>query len=107
MPDTPKDGVDRQHRLVEQWTGALSQIPEVNVIWLEGSLVGDRANPWSDIDLRVGLADAAYHQLWEEDRSPLLQGLGEHLRLWDKGFVRAVTAEGIVVELAARKTSEL
>jgi hypothetical protein len=85
----------------------LAQLPAVEVIWLEGSLVDDRANPWSDVDLRMALADDAYAQLWETDRAPLLEALGEYLLLWNKGFVRAVTAEGIVVELAALKVSEL
>jgi hypothetical protein len=102
-----KHGAHEQCRLVERWVASLARLPAVEVIWLEGSLVDDRANPWSDVDLRIALADDVYAQLWETDRTPLLEGLGEYLRLWNKGFVRAVTAEGIVVELAARKVSEL
>jgi hypothetical protein len=101
------DGILPQQRLLERWVEALSQLPAVDVIWLEGSLVDGRAHPWSDIDLRIALADEAYDRLWEQNQSSLLEGLGEHLVLWDSGFVRAVTTEGIIVEVAALKTSEL
>jgi hypothetical protein len=101
------DSVLPQQRLLERWVDSLSRLPDVEVIWLEGSLVDERAHPWSDIDLRVAVADDAYDWFWEQDRSLLLEGLGEHLVLWDTGFVRAVTAESIIVELAIRKSSEL
>jgi hypothetical protein len=104
---TETGGVLPQQRLLGRWVDSLSQLPAVEVIWLEGSLVDNRANPWSDIDLRIAVADEAYNQLWEQNRSSLLEGLGEHLVLWDSGFVRAVTAEGIIVELAVLRTSEL
>src|SRR5438094_433068 len=107
MSTTPQRDAEGQHRLVERWVASLAQLPAVQVIWLEGSLVDDRANPWSDIDLRVAVTDEGYAQLWETDRAPLLAGLGEYLLLWNKGFVRAVTAEGIIIELAVRKVSEL
>jgi hypothetical protein len=97
----------QQHRLLQQWVTSLSQRSEVEVIWLEGSLADDRANPWSDIDLRLGIADSAYEQLWDKESVSLLEGLGEHLVLWSAGFVRAVTAEGVVVELGAVRSSEL
>ena len=86
--------------LIEQWVGSLAQIPAVDVVWLEGSLVGNRATPRSDIDLRLAIADAAFTQLWETDRAPLLEGLGEHLSLLTS-FVRALTADGIIVEAGA------
>jgi hypothetical protein len=101
------DGILPQQRVLDRWVAALRQLPAVDVLWLEGSLVDDRAHPWSDIDLRIAIADEAFDQLWEQDRAPLLDGLGEHLVLWDTGFVRAVTAEGIIVEVAALKTSDL
>jgi hypothetical protein len=107
MDTAPQREAEAQHRLVERWVASLSQLPPVQVIWLEGSLVDNRANPWSDIDLRVAVTDEAYPQLWETDRALLLEGLGAYLFLWNKGFVRAITAEGIIVELAVRKVSEL
>jgi predicted nucleotidyltransferase len=96
-----------QHAVLDRWVASLAQLPAVRVIWLEGSLVDGRANPWSDIDLRLGIDDEAYEAQWEKDRSDLLEGLGEHLLLWDRGFVRALTTDGIIVELGALKTSEL
>lgn len=65
-----------------------------------------QANLASDIDLRISLADTAYTELWEADRGPLLRGLGEYLLL-ENTFVRALTAEGIIVDLWAYRTSEL
>src|SRR5262249_34116543 len=102
-----EDPTRKQRQLLERWVAALKQIPAVEVIWLEGSLVDDRANPWSDIDLRIALADQEYERLWVLDRARLLEGLGAHLLLWTAGCVRAVTTEGIIVELGARKSSEL
>src|SRR2546428_11207769 len=100
MSTAHEHGAHEQHRLVERWVTSLAQLAGGEVIWLEGSLVDDRANPWSDVDLRIALADDAYAQLWETDRAPQLVALGEYLLLWNKGFVRAVTAEGLVVEVA-------
>lgn len=45
--------------------------------------------------------------MWETDRTPLLEGLGEHLLLINGGFIRALTAEGIVAELLVLKSSEI
>jgi hypothetical protein len=106
MPPAER-GTETQRAIVERWVAFLSQVAGVEVIWLEGSLVDDRAHPWSDIDMRLGIADEVYDQLWEGDRLQLLAGLDEHHVLWNLGFIRAVTSEGVVVELAGRKVSEL
>lgn len=104
MPATPQTA--KQWAILERWLPTLKQIPAVDVIWLEGSLASGRGNPGSDIDLRVALADDAYRELWETDRTPLLAGLGEHV-IVETRYVRAITAEAVTVELAAVKTSEL
>jgi len=92
---------ESQQTVLKRWLSSLETIPEVDLIWLEGSLVDPaRANPGSDIDLRVAVADDAYDRLWESTREPLTAGIGEHLVLLDLGFIRALTkAEGIVAEL--------
>ncbi|MEZ4622269.1 MAG: hypothetical protein R2867_43110 [Caldilineaceae bacterium] len=69
-------------------------------------LASGRGNPGSDIDLRVALADDAYGELWETDRTPLLAGLGQYV-IVETRFIRAITAEAVTVELAAVKTREL
>jgi hypothetical protein len=101
---------DRQWALLERWLASLHQLPALDVVWLEGSLAaGDlrlRANAASDIDIRFAIADADYPQLWQEDRTPLLAGLGEYLLL-ETTFVRALTTDGIIVEAWAYRTSEL
>jgi hypothetical protein len=96
----------QQLALVERWVESLRGLPAVEVVWLEGSLASDRASAASDVDLRMGIADAAYEELWENDRTPLLAGLGEYLLL-ENTFVRALTSEGIIVELWAHRTSQL
>ena len=55
------------------------------------------------------ISDDAHKQLWETNRTPLLEGLGEYLPLLplDFGFVRVFNQAGVVVELLAYKTSEL
>lgn len=96
-----------KHRaLIDRWAGALSRFPEVDAVWLEGSLVDGRAAPGSDIDLRLAIADDAYERLWLADRAALLAGLGECHLLLDT-FVRALTADGIVVEAWAHRTGAL
>jgi hypothetical protein len=107
MATAAKRETQVQLATLERWVASLCQLPGVEVIWLEGSLVDDRANPWSDIDLRLGITDDAYDQLWVNNRSAIMEGLGEYLYLWNEAFIRAVTGEGIIVELAARKVSEL
>ncbi len=92
--------------LLSQWLESLARLPAVEAVWLEGSMGRGQANPASDIDLRISLADTAYTELWETDRGPLLRGLGEYLLL-ENTFVRALTAEGIIVDLWAYRTSEL
>ena len=97
----------KQKALLDRWMESLIAIPELDLIWLEGSLVGgQRANPVSDIDIRFGIADDAYERLWREDPTPLLEGMGEFLPLaWHWRFLTA--AEGLIVEIMAFRTSEL
>lgn len=99
---------DEQRQIIDRWVASLAQISGVDVVWLEGSLVGSRdAVPGADIDVRIGLADEAYDRLWLQDKSQLLAGLGNILRLIDAGWIRAITEEGVIVELAVRRSSEL
>ncbi len=46
MPKTAATA--QQWMLIQQWIDAVQQIPEVDVIWLEGSLASDRGNVCSD-----------------------------------------------------------
>ena len=105
-----KHDTTKQWGLLNRWVDCLAQIPTVEVIWLEGSLArNEGTTPSSDIDLRVAISDDAHKQLWETNRTPLLEGLGEYLPLLplDFGLVRVLTKAGVVVELLAYKTSEL
>ena len=92
--------------MLARWLESLIQLPNVEAVWLEGSMARGQANPASDIDVRIALADAAYTELWEINPSAVLHGLGAYLLL-ETRFVRALTIEGIIVELWAHRTSEL
>ena len=98
---------EKHKALLDRWVESLKQIPAVDVIWLDGSLTDDkRANPGSDLDIRFGIRDDAYKQLWGEDPTPLLEGMGEYFPLvWPWRLLTAV--EGIVIEIMALRTSEL
>jgi len=102
---TPPAPAEHQ-ALLSRWLESLAGLPAVEAVWLEGSMGRGQANLASDIDLRIALADTAYIELWETDRGPLLRGLGEYLLL-ENTFVRALTSEGIIIELWAYRTSEL
>ncbi len=97
----------KQERILAQWILTLAQTSVVQVVWLEGSLVDGRGDPGSDIDIRVGITDDAFVRLWEEDRTGLLTGLGEHLLLHNEEYVRALTQDGVLVELDAYRVSAL
>ena len=101
-------GIPEKHGVVlDRWLNSLTAIPEIDVIWLEGSLTDpSRTTPGADIDMRFGIADEAYEALWMGERSRILEGLGEHLSL-HRGDFRFLTAEGVVVDVMASKTSEL
>lgn len=97
----------KQQHVLARWLPTLAALPAVDVVWLEGSLVDGRGDPGSDIDIRLGVADTAFAALWDTDRMPLLTGLGEHLLLHNEDYVRALTADGVLVELLAYRTSTL
>ncbi len=118
MPET--DSTTRQWALIRRWLADLKEIPAVDVVWLEGSLVDGRGNPYSDIDIRFAIADEEYEQLWTrptrfavdasspdlaQGPSTLLAGLGNYLLL-ETAFVRALTADGLLVEAGAIPTSQ-
>lgn len=104
MPVTPQ--TVKQWAILERWLPTLRELSEIDLIWLEGSLASGRGNAGSDIDLRLGIADHAYTQLWETDRSPLLTGLGEHIVV-ETRYIRTLTADAVTVEVGADKTSAL
>jgi len=103
MPATPE--TTKQWTILEHWVATLRNVPDIDLIWLEGSLASGRGNAGSDIDLRLAIADHAYQQLWETDRTPILAGLGDHC-LVETRFIRAITADAVTVEVGAIKTSQ-
>lgn len=104
MPVTPT--TTKQWAILERWLPTLRQLPAIDLIWLEGSLASGRGNAGSDIDLRLAIADQAFAQLWETDRTPLLAGLGEHIVV-ETRYIRAITAEAVTVEVGAMKSSQV
>ena len=119
MPETPS--TTRQWALIRRWLAHLKEIPAVDVVWLEGSLADGRGNPYSDIDIRLAIADEEYERLWTrptqvagdpsspekaEGPSALLAGLEDCLLL-ETAFIRALTADGLLVEAGAIPTSQI
>lgn len=117
MPETPATA--RQWALIRSWLADLREIPALDLVWLEGSLADGRAGPYSDIDIRFAIADESFEQLWQrpllgasrsadpwlqKGPSRLLAGLGDYLLL-ETSFVRALTANGLLVEAGAIPTS--
>ncbi len=102
---TQADPLQRQRQIIDRWVASLAQIPAVELVWLTGSLASDRAHPGSDIDMRLAIADADYDRLWNIDKAPLLEGLGDYLILLDRGFVVLLTDESVTVDLWADQSS--
>lgn len=118
MPETVETA--RQWSLIRRWLADLKEIPPIDLVWLEGSLADGRGSPYSDIDIRLAIADEEFEQLWQQPmqeandasepmkaKGPplLLAGLGEYLML-ETTFVRVLTAEGLLVEAGAVPTSQ-
>src|SRR5690242_19581421 len=100
--------MSQQRIILANWLASLQQLSEVLVVWLEGSLVDEqRTNPGADIDVRLAIQDDAYERLWTTDKRQVLAGLGPILRLIDADWVRALTEDGLIVEIAAYRASEL
>lgn len=97
----------RQNDLLEKWLKSLASIPEIDLVWLEGSISENRANPASDLDIKLSIADDAFDRVWVRQRDRILAGLGEYFPLLEKDWMRVLTAEGLVVELEAYPTGNL
>lgn len=104
MPATHETAT--QWAILDRWLPSLRQLPEIELIWLEGSLAAGRGNAGSDIDLRLAISDSAYQQLWEVDRTPILLGLGDYLVV-ETRFIRAITADAVTIEVGAVKSSQV
>ncbi len=102
-----KVDLSRQNDLLKRWLRSLRPIPEIDLVWLEGSLSEERANPASDLDLKLGIADGAFERVWVRERDAILAGLGECFPLVEAEWSRVLTEEGLVVELGAFPTGEL
>ncbi len=98
-----------QWHVIDRWVKKLEAIPEVDIVWVEGSLVDNRRPvPGTDIDIRIGIQDEAFDRLWSEsDKTEILAGLGRTLRLVTRDFIRLLTEEGVIVELVAHERSSL
>jgi len=94
----------KQRALLAKWLPHLEAIPEIDLIWIEGSMtIPERENPGSDIDIRFGIKDDAYEELWNTNRIQFFQPLGEVLPL---APFRIVSQEGILIEFEAYPTSD-
>lgn len=109
--DAPYEGVglENHHKIIDEWLSEAVKIPEIKLIWLEGSLVYNTATPGSDIDLQIAIEDDAYDRLWGNLQGKLrvLEGFGEYYPMGDGKFVRIMSKYGIIIELNAHRVSEL
>lgn len=95
----------KQRKLLDIWIKALTDIPQIKLIWIEGSMVNvERENPGSDIDIRFAIEDEAFDELWDSNRHLVFEALGDVLPL---APFRIVTEGGILIEFDACKVSEL
>lgn len=102
----PSSQPKKQRALLARWLLQLEAIPEIDVVWLDGSLANDaNANPASDIDIRVAIRDEDFDRVWVDDPGKLLGGLGRRIAL--DGNWRHLTWEGILVEINVFKTSQI
>jgi hypothetical protein len=97
---------EHYRQLLDRWLKSLALIPELEVVWLEGSLLDeDRFAPGSDIDIRFAIQDDAFERLWKDEKKKLLEGIGEYLPLY--GGFRFLSFDGIVIEIMAFRSSQL
>ena len=64
--------------------------PRIEALWLQGSLATGQADPFSDIDAYLAVADAAFDDVWAE-RGALLDRLGGALA-WSDATTPGLTA---------------
>ena len=95
----------KQRALLDYWLPFLTEMQEIELVWLEGSMVNaERENPGSDIDIRFAIADTCYDELWGLNGEKIFAPLGEVLPLERNSFI---TEQGILIEFSAHKTSEV
>ena len=74
--------------------------PRIEALWLQGSLATGAADPFSDIDAYLAVADAAFDELWGE-RAALLDRLGGALA-WSPATTPGLTAVHALMTGGAR-----
>lgn len=99
MLPTPK--TVRQWAVIDALVGQLQQHPAVELIWLEGSLALGKGNPCSDVDLWVAVRGEHFQYTFSKDLFPkVLEGfLITHGQERYSKFIRAISPEGVVVEM--------
>jgi hypothetical protein len=102
----PSTDPKEQRELLTRWVPILEGIPSIDLVSLDGSLANNaKANPNSDIDIRIAIRDSEYRNVWEENPTMILGALGTRIPL--AGNWRHLTWDGLIVEIMVIKTSEL
>lgn len=103
------EGVEIHHQILEDWLKKVVEIPEIKLIWLEGSLAYNTATPGSDIDLHMAIEDSGFDKIWGtmQGKLKVLEGFGEFYPMADGQFVRIMTKHGVIVELNIHRVSGL
>jgi predicted nucleotidyltransferase len=74
--------------------------PRIEAFWLQGSLATGRADPFSDIDAYLAIADESFAEVWAE-RASLLERLGGALA-WSDATIPGLTAVHALMTNGAR-----
>ena len=83
--------------------------PRIEALWLQGSLATGQADPFSDIDAYLAVADAAFDEVWAKPEA-ILNRLGDVL-VWSPApapgltAVHALMAGGVRLDLFFEKAS--
>ncbi len=84
--------------------------PRIEALWLQGSLAAGGADPFSDIDAYLAIADTDFDAAWA-GRAGLLAGLGGGVLVWSNATtpglmaVHALMAGGVRLDLFFEKAS--
>jgi predicted nucleotidyltransferase len=103
---------DAQSRLVEEARSCFEQDSRILACWLEGSFAAGTADPWSDVDLHIAVADEDWASVFDGRREligrvrPLLGAVESRLP-WDAHLVSATVAGPVRMDLFIEKESGL
>ena len=93
----------KQLQILSEWVKNLSQIDNVVIVWIEGSIAQERGHPASDIDMRIAVREYPDPDYYRILLAPVgnyeLSVIDHSGSIGEKIFVRVLTHSGIVIDL--------